>query len=92
MPTFHDPAADAAQAQQALRGLAHTTRTIDSPQKTHAVSESPGPCPGDRQPSGTSKRRVPQLRVPVVVWLDLGGMYSVASHAESEVSSGTAKE
>jgi hypothetical protein len=25
--------------------------------------------------------RVPQFRIPVVVWLDLGGMYSVASHA-----------
>jgi hypothetical protein len=36
--------------------------------------------------------RVPQFRTPVVVWLDLGGMYSVASHAESDASSGTAKE
>jgi hypothetical protein len=36
--------------------------------------------------------RVPQFRIPVVVWLDLGGMYSVASHAESDVSSGTANE
>jgi hypothetical protein len=61
--------------------------------------EEPGASPGtatgatdDPQPSWTSKTRVPQLRVPVVVWLDLGGMYSVASHAESDVSSGTAKE
>ena len=36
--------------------------------------------------------RVPQFRIPVVVWLDLGGMYSVASHAESYVLSGTANE
>lgn len=48
--------------------------------------------PADRQPSGISKTRVPQLRARVVVWLDLGGTYSVASHAESDVSSGTAKE
>jgi hypothetical protein len=31
MPTFQDPAADAAQAQHALRGLAHATRTINDP-------------------------------------------------------------
>jgi hypothetical protein len=36
--------------------------------------------------------RVPQFRIPFVVWLDLGGMYSVASHAESDVPSGTANE
>ena len=36
--------------------------------------------------------RVPQFAALLVVWLDLGGMYSVASHAASEVSSGTAKE
>jgi len=32
------------------------------------------------------------IAAPVVVWLDLGGMYSVASHAESDVPSGTANE
>ena len=37
MPTFHDPAAYTAEAQQALRGLAHATRTIDSPQENYAV-------------------------------------------------------
>ena len=46
----------------------------------------------DRQPSGTLMTRVPQFRILVVVWLDLGGMYSVASHAESDVPSGTANE
>ncbi len=30
MPAFHDPAAGAAEAQQALRGLAHATRTINT--------------------------------------------------------------
>jgi len=66
------------------------------PHRAHpeAGRESPGRrrVPLDPQPSGTSKTRVPQLRAPVVVWLDLGGMYSVASHAESDASSGTAKE
>ena len=36
--------------------------------------------------------RVPQFRILVVVWLDFGGMYSVASHAESDLLSGTANE
>lgn len=37
MPTFTDPAADAAEAQQALRGLAHATRSIDDPRQIYAV-------------------------------------------------------
>lgn len=37
MPTFEDPAADAAEAQQALRGLAHATRTIDDPRQIYAI-------------------------------------------------------
>jgi hypothetical protein len=37
MPTFNDPAADAAEAQQALRGLAHATRAIDDPTQVYAV-------------------------------------------------------
>lgn len=41
MPTFHDPAADAGEAQQALRGLAHATRTIDPPRETCAVLTQP---------------------------------------------------
>ena len=32
MPTFENPAADADEAQQALRGLAHATRSISDPQ------------------------------------------------------------
>ena len=37
MPTFNDPAADAAEAQQALRGLAHATRNIDDPRQFYSV-------------------------------------------------------
>lgn len=37
MPTFNDPAADAAEAQQALRGLAHATRSIDDPSQIYSV-------------------------------------------------------
>ena len=37
MPTFEDPTADAAEAQQALRGLAHATRSIDDPTQIYAV-------------------------------------------------------
>jgi hypothetical protein len=41
VPTFQDAAADAAQAQQALRGLAHATRTINDPRETDAVLTQP---------------------------------------------------
>ena len=37
MPTFNNPAADAAEAQQALRGLAHATRSIDDPGQIYSV-------------------------------------------------------
>lgn len=37
MPTFHDPTHDAAEASEALRGLAHATRTLDDPADTYAV-------------------------------------------------------
>ena len=37
MPTFNDPAADAAEAQQALRGLAHATRSIEDPREIYSV-------------------------------------------------------
>lgn len=37
MPTFNNPAADAAEAQQALRGLAHATRSIDDPRQVYSV-------------------------------------------------------
>lgn len=37
MPTFHDPLHDAEEASQALRGLAHATRSFDDPADTYAV-------------------------------------------------------
>lgn len=37
MPTFEDPAADANDAEQALRGLAHATRRIDDPAQIYSV-------------------------------------------------------
>lgn len=37
MPTFEDPAADATDAEQALRGLAHATRRIDDPSQVYSV-------------------------------------------------------
>lgn len=37
MPTFHDPLADAAEASEALRGLAHASRVLDNPADTYTV-------------------------------------------------------
>src|SRR3546814_18892496 len=37
MPPFDNPAADASEAEQALRGLAHATRRIDDPTQIYAV-------------------------------------------------------
>jgi len=37
VPTFNDPAVDAAEAQQALRGLVHATRSIDDPTQVYSV-------------------------------------------------------
>lgn len=37
MPTFDNPAADASEAEQALRGLAHATRRIEDPSQVYAV-------------------------------------------------------
>lgn len=37
MPTFEDPVADADEAQRALRGLAHATRSIDDPRQIYPV-------------------------------------------------------
>ena len=39
MPTFEDPAVDATEAQQSLRGLAHT-RSIDDPGQIYSVFAS----------------------------------------------------
>lgn len=37
MPTFTDPIHDANEAYEALRGLAHATRTVEDPSDTYAV-------------------------------------------------------
>lgn len=37
MPTFHDPSADAAEAREALRGLAHASRNIDNPDELYGI-------------------------------------------------------
>lgn len=37
MPTFTDPAADADEAQQAVRGLAHASRVIDDPRSIYPM-------------------------------------------------------
>lgn len=37
MPTFYDPGADAGEASEALRGLAHATRSFESPQDLYGV-------------------------------------------------------
>ena len=37
MPTFEAPAADAAEAQLALRGLAHATRSVKDPAELYSV-------------------------------------------------------
>jgi hypothetical protein len=37
MPTFENPAADADEAQQALRGLAHATRSINDPHDIYPI-------------------------------------------------------
>ena len=37
MPTYHDPLADAAEASEALRGLAHASRVFDDPADTYRV-------------------------------------------------------
>lgn len=37
MPTFNNPAADAVEAEQAIRGLAHATRRIKDPSQIYGV-------------------------------------------------------
>lgn len=37
MPTYHDPLQDAGEASEALRGLAHASRTFDNPADTYSV-------------------------------------------------------
>ena len=38
MPTFHDPVADASEAREALRALAHATRSFEDPADTYTVT------------------------------------------------------
>ena len=37
MPTFNSPTADAAEASEALRGLAHASRVLENPADTYPV-------------------------------------------------------
>lgn len=37
MPTFHDAVADASEVSEAMRGLAHASRTFDRPEQMYAV-------------------------------------------------------
>ena len=47
MPTFNDPVADADELREAVRGLAHATRSIEDPTSIY-------PCSG---PSAPRSRR-----------------------------------
>ena len=51
MPTFYDPGADAGEASEALRGLAHATQVIQRPQDMYSVL-------GDVLPGVRSLRQV----------------------------------
>ena len=48
MPTFNDPVADADELREAVRGLAHATRSIDDPTAIY---------PGARLPSARRSHR-----------------------------------
>jgi hypothetical protein len=37
MPTFQNPTADASEAREALRGLAHATQKLDDPRDLYAI-------------------------------------------------------
>jgi hypothetical protein len=95
------PATAAATVDLPVPGAPDTTmRVIVHPGAKAKAAEPPAAGKGggrlqhhaDPQGSGTLKTRVPQFCCPLVVWLDLGGMYSVASQAECDVSLGTANE
>lgn len=51
MPTFNDPAADAREAAEAMRGLAHATQRVDQPAQMYAVI-------GDLQATARSLQQV----------------------------------
>ena len=48
MPSFNDPVADADELREAVRGLAHATRSIEDPTAIY---------PGARAPSARPSRR-----------------------------------
>jgi hypothetical protein len=50
MPTFQNPTADAAEASEALRGLAHASRVFEDPADTYGcwVICSPGCDPSGK--------------------------------------------
>ena len=80
MPTFHNPTADAAEASEALRGLAHATRVFEDPADTYAVL-------GDLLAGVRSLRQVldqlasAHVRNQVRAYDDAGNQGAGASHA-----------
>lgn len=80
MPTFQNPTADAAEASEALRGLAHATRVIEEPADTYAVL-------GDLLAGVRSLRQVldqlatVHVRNQVRAYDDAGNQGAGASHA-----------
>ena len=80
MPTFQNPTADAAEASEALRGLAHATRVFEDPADTYAVL-------GDLLSGVRSLRQVldqlasAHVRNQVRAYDDAGNQGAGASHA-----------
>lgn len=80
MPTFNSPTADAAEASEALRGLAHATRAFEDPTDTYAVI-------GDLLAGVRSLRQVfdqlatAHTRNQVRAYDDAGNQGAGASHA-----------
>jgi hypothetical protein len=90
VPRFEDPVADAAEAQQALRGLAHATRTVGDPAAAYQVlgSLAWGPLSLPISPSagwgGASSRMLapPRSRIFTSVFSQAGGVSQVGSRVE----------
>lgn len=80
MPTFQNPTSDAAEASEALRGLAHATRVFEDPADTYAVL-------GDVLAGVRSLRQVldqlatVHVRNQVRAYDDAGNQGAGASHA-----------
>lgn len=80
MPTFQNPTADAAEASEALRGLAHATRVFEDPADTYTVL-------GDLLAGVRSLRQVldqlasAHVRNQVRAYDDAGNQGAGASHA-----------